>query len=236
MIRAKKLEIWKRKVNDTKNSKAMWRLVQSLSNPRSPKNSRALEHLGHVRTTNRQKARAFIQHYAAKSRLKLNKDDKWTERKVNEWLRGAKDQESEYNQVITLEEVRAALHKVDGRKCEGPDNIHPRMLHRLGPTAMKYLVELFNQTWTGEKFLQIWRTADIRPIHKKGKDPQRVDSYRPISLTSVVGKLLERVICNRLKHYLETGDKLNENQAGFRPRRSTEDQLLKLSQSISDGF
>ena len=47
---------------------------------------------------------------------------------------------------------------------------------------------------------------------------------------------MERVITNRLIFKLEDERGLSEHQAGFRPRRSTEDQLLRLSQSISDGF
>ena len=60
--------------------------------------------------------------------------------------------------------------------------------------------------------------------------------FRPISLTSCVSKLFERIILSRLLFFLESNFILSPRQAGFRPGRSTLDQILFLSQSISDGF
>ena len=61
-------------------------------------------------------------------------------------------------------------------------------------------------------------------------------SFRPISLTSCVSKLFERIILSRLLFFLESNSILSPRQAGFRPAKSTLDQILYLSQSISDGF
>ena len=61
-------------------------------------------------------------------------------------------------------------------------------------------------------------------------------SFRPISLTSCVLKLFERIILSRLLFFLESNSILSPRQAGFRPGRSTLDQILYLFQSISDGF
>ena len=74
------------------------------------------------------------------------------------------------------------------------------------------------------------------PIHKKGKDRSKADSYRPISLTSCTGKLMERLINTRLTWYLEKEKILIPNQAGFRQHRSTEDQATYLAQEIEDAF
>ena len=60
--------------------------------------------------------------------------------------------------------------------------------------------------------------------------------FRPISLTSCVSKLFERIILSCLLFFLESNSILSPRQAGFRPGRSTLDQILYLSQSISDGF
>ena len=70
---------------------------------------------------------------------------------------------------------------------------------------------------------------------KPGKKANELGNYRPISLTSVIGKV-ERILCNRLKDMNESGNLFSPFQTGFRLRRSTEDQLLRLSQSIADGF
>ena len=71
--------------------------------------------------------------------------------------------------------------------------------------------------------------------YSKGcKDPKLTVSYRPISLTSCVGKLLEKMVADRMLHILEDRNVLNDSQAGFRPGRCTTDQVLKLIQQASD--
>ena len=79
-------------------------------------------------------------------------------------------------------------------------------------------------------------TAKIVPLLKKNKDPQNISSYRPISLTSVLGKWMERVLNDRLRYFLESNNLLSQSQAGFRPNRTVEDQLIRVSQDISDGL
>ena len=74
------------------------------------------------------------------------------------------------------------------------------------------------------------------PILKKRKDPKQAASYHTISLTSCVGKTMERVVNQRLKWYLETNDLLAPEQAGFWQFRATEDQTTYLAQEIKDAF
>jgi ribonuclease HI len=83
---------------------------------------------------------------------------------------------------------------------------------------------------------QKWRDATIVPILKEVKPAERIDSYRPISLTSCFGKVMERMVANRLTHLAEGRGMWCDEQAGFRGLRSTEDQVLRITQSIGDGF
>ena len=69
-----------------------------------------------------------------------------------------------------------------------------------------------------------------------GKPLDSPASFRPISFTSCVSKLFERIILSHLLFFLESNSILSPRQAGFRPGWSTLDQILYLSQSISDGF
>ena len=73
-------------------------------------------------------------------------------------------------------------------------------------------------------------------ILKKGKDPEKANSYRPVSLTSCVVKTIERIVNECLRWYLETEDLLVTEQAGFGQFRSTESQATYLSQEKNDAF
>ena len=93
-----------------------------------------------------------------------------------------------------------------------------------------------NASWTSGWCPQAWRTTTIVPFSKKEKDPKAVSSYRPISLTSTIRKFLERLIVNRLSWWLEAKSLLSPWQAGFRKRRCSTDQCVRLTQFVSDGF
>ena len=77
------------------------------------------------------------------------------------------------------------------------------------------------------------KQAKVVMLPKPGKDLSKPTSYRPISLLPAIGKIFERIIASRLSTFLESTKYFDENQAGFRKKRSTVDQLFKLSQSIS---
>ena len=98
------------------------------------------------------------------------------------------------------------------------------------------LLFLFNRSWYSHNFPSCWKSTTIIPIHKPGKPTFSPFSSRPISLISCISKLFERLILSRLTLYLESNHLLSTCQAGFRPGRSSLDQVLTLSQSIWDGF
>ena len=70
-----------------------------------------------------------------------------------------------------------------------------------------------------------WTSANIIPVHKKG-DRRTAANYRPINLTSIVVKVMERIICKQLTAALEKSDCLSDAQFGFRAQRSTVSLLL----------
>ena len=78
-----------------------------------------------------------------------------------------------------------------------------------------------------------WKHAIILPIAKPGKDSSVPSNYRPISLTNVLCKTMEKLVTNRLTWYLESNDLLNNAQTGFRKGRSTVDQVIKLQDRIN---
>ncbi|KFO79755.1 RNA-directed DNA polymerase from mobile element jockey, partial [Cuculus canorus] len=100
------------------------------------------------------------------------------------------------------EAVRDLLAQLDTHKSMGPERIHPRVLRELVDVLAKPLSIIFQRSWlTGEVPLD-WRLADVVPIYKKG---QREDpgNYRPVSLTSVPGKVMEQVILSAITKHMQ---------------------------------
>ena len=85
------------------------------------------------------------------------------------------------------------LQNLDAHKSMGPDGLHPRVLRELADVVAKPLSIILQQSWLTGDVPVDWRLADVIPIFKKSRkdDP---GSYRPIRLTSVPGKDVERII------------------------------------------
>ncbi|KFW63307.1 hypothetical protein AS28_10282, partial [Pygoscelis adeliae] len=83
----------------------------------------------------------------------------------------------------------------------GPDGIHPRVLRELAEELAKPLSIIYQQSWLTGEVPDDWRLANVTPIYKKGrkKDP---GNYRPVSLTSVPGKIMEQFILRALTRHV----------------------------------
>ena len=137
---------------------------------------------------------------------------------------------------LRLNELETALRNLKCIKAPGPDGICNDILKHLGPKAKKTLLQLFNESWTSATVPAQWEKAFICPIHKKGKNKKDPKSYRPISLISCLGKLMERIINRRLVWHLEANNLLTPTQTGYRKHQNTEDQLAPLAQEIETSF
>ena len=78
--------------------------------------------------------------------------------------------------------------------------------------------------------------SQITMLHKPGKPKSEIRSYRPLSLTSCLGKILEKIITNRVKNWCNENDIINKKQNGFRSKRNTNDNLFKLIQSLKQNI
>ena len=110
------------------------------------------------------------------------------------------------------------------------------MLKHLPRSGMDFLLHIFNLSWSLHSFPSIWKTSSIIPIHEMEKPLYSPAFFRPISSTSWVSKLFERITLSRLPFFLKSNSILTPRQAGFQPGRFTLNQILFHSQSISDGL
>ena len=133
---------------------------------------------------------------------------------------------------FSLTELSTAICKLSSSTASGPDQIAYPLLKHLPEPAQLLLLSLFNKSWSSHTFPSCWKPTIIIPIHKPGKPTSSPFSFRPISLTSCISKLFERLILSRLTFHLESNHLLSTCQAGFRPGRSPLDKFLHcLNQS-----
>ena len=133
-------------------------------------------------------------------------------------------------------EFHAAASNLSSSTATCPDKVAYPMLKHLPRSGIDFLLHIFNLSWSLHSFPSIWKTSSIIPIHKMGNPLDSPASFRPISFIFCVSKLFERIILSRLLFFLESNSILSPRHAGFRPGRSTLDQILHLYQSILDGF
>ncbi len=236
LILEAKTEAWRKVLEDASSAnddRRIWGVIRGLNgSPDGNAPNEAMRVRDRLVTSGRGKADAFVAHYASVSKLPLTRQDRAEERALKKRLRPRPAPPPDF----TAEELRTALANMKPRGAPGPDNITPAMLQHLGPTARSKLLELANATLHSCTLPQSWRDANIIPLLKPGKPASEMESFRPISLTSCVCKLVERMLSERIYFISETRGWLSSCQAGFRRRRGVEDQILRASQAIWDGF
>ena len=135
------------------------------------------------------------------------------------------------NAQITIEEFEQALKNKKDTK-EGIDHIRYTVYKLLPQEGKNVVLKLLNNIWKQGEIPKNHKHAIIVPILKPGKNTKDPKSYRPISLTSHLGKILETIVNNRLMNYLETNGMLKDTQSGFRQKRQTMDHVARLTNDI----
>lgn len=102
------------------------------------------------------------------------------------------------------------------------------MLKKLPFRAIVLITLIFNGCLKIGYFPDVFKLAKVIPIPKQGKDAKIPSSYRPNSLLSCLGKLLERVLYARVNKYADENDLIARKQFGFRPQHSTVHQLQRV--------
>ena len=133
---------------------------------------------------------------------------------------------------ITPELVEKKLEKLNVNKCPGLDGIHPRMLFELKKELARPLSIFFSSSLEFGVVPADWKDAGITPLFKKGKksDPQ---NYRPISLTSLVCKVLESLIKDSILSHLSKFSLIRSSQHGFTKNRSCLTNLLEFMEEVT---
>ena len=214
-----------------------WSLLDNLSGDNRRQNPKPMLVDNETIIDDQKKAEKINKHFASINKSsKLSEEDKLKLQDLKAKEKAPSAPISTFEEDFTMSELKRALRKLKNHKSPGPDRIHNEMLKNLGPTGRQAILCLINMSWRTGDIPKVWRNAILSPILKKGKPQDDLNSYRPISITSCLGKLSERMVNGRLYWWLETSGQLSKFQAGFRGGCRTEDQLFRLTQRIIDGF
>ena len=225
-------------LNLQQDGREAWKLLNNISGKCSQGNPKPFTHNGEVITTDVKKAEILNKHFANVTKAEKKTElDRALKKSLQEEEKRSSDTTPEiFSSDLTPAELNKAIGLLKTRKSPGPDKVHNEMIKNLSEKGKSALLVLFNKTWRSGKLPKAWKTATITPILKKGKAADQPKSYRPISQTSCIGKVAERIINRRLYWWLEVNGLITQTQAGFRRQCRTEDQLFRFTQKVLDGF
>ena len=134
--------------------------------------------------------------------------------------------------LISLHKIISSMRNSSAR---GDDGLCIRILKLSFSTIGHVLLYIINLCITANDILDLWKHAQVYPIHKSG-DPSDPSNFRPIPILTVISKIVERVVQRQLYYYLSANHLLSSIQHGFRPRHSTETAPTYISDEILAAF
>ena len=141
-----------------------------------------------------------------------------------------------HNISITPEMVKKVKTNLDSSKASGPDCIPVVALKNCEPELSYILAKLFNKCLKESCFPDSWKVSSVVPVFKNVGERSTAKNNHPVSLLSVVSKVFEKLVNNRIADHLEKCGLFCDFQYGFRSSRSTADLLTVVSDRIARAF
>ena len=214
------------------NRRNYWKTLKDLMNDFKsadsiPVLSRNINGIDEYYFTNQEKANCLNEYFTSVSNL----DDSNTnlppfESKVDMSLEHIQTEEQEIEKNIEI---------LDAKKAVGPDLISHKVLKGVKYSISKPLSRLFNKSLRESIFPQSWKSALVLPLFKKG-EKNSPSNYRPISLLSCIGKLMEGCVYKHMYNFLTSNNVIYPNQSGFLTGHSTVYQIISLYHQLVQSF
>jgi len=185
------------------------------------------DNLGNVITDDKRRANLFNDYFATV----FTAEDKSYIPEPEQIYNGSASDKLEHI-LVTPDIVKSKLTELNVNKSSGPDGFHPKFLFEVRNEISKPLADLYNLSLDQGIVPLEWKSAVVTPIHKKGSktDPQ---NYRPISLTSILCKVLESIIKDSIVAFVDKFNLIRDSQHGFMRGMSCLTNLLDFVEEIT---
>nr|KAG5692941.1 hypothetical protein BaRGS_031519 [Batillaria attramentaria] len=196
---------------------------------------RALLVNGQKTQTAKEKADALAETFAKASQTEHLPPEMREYRRTEEqrFEKSENDGQAPSNGDLTLEELRTAIGSLSSQgKATGHDPISYQMIRHFPDRMVKVLLGFYQTCWDSGQIPKAWKKAVVVAIPKDGKPPHLPTSYRPVALTSHLGKVYERLVRDRLEYHLEKHGIIPLCQAGFRKGRGCMEHVARLTSEI----
>ena len=132
---------------------------------------------------------------------------------------------------ISKSEIIKQINSLKNGVKGGEDCISSNIIKKYKDKLIKPLLHIINVVFSTGVFPEILKSATIIPLHKQG-DKKLLNNYRPIALTSTIGKIIEKCFRLKLLMFIKKNKLLNERQFAFREDSSTENALCDVTENI----
>ena len=137
---------------------------------------------------------------------------------------------------ISIKEFRSLLSMTKKNSAPGTDCLTYDVMKLCSDKTIEFLCTIINNCLKENIFPSSWKKAKVIMIPKPGRDSTKASNYRPISLLSCLGKVMERHVCNSLMKELKQKNFFSRHQAGFTKGRSPQEHLFCMAQDTLNGF
>ena len=115
------------------------------------------------------------------------------------------------------------------RKSSGPDGLPPTVLKYCRASLSRPLSRLFYTSYSSEIYPSEWKLANVQPVPKNDSH-SGPSNYRPVTMTSILAKIMQKIIKHNSMSHLESNGLIHDSQNGFRSKRSTSDVMAYLTE------
>ena len=210
-----------------KGTYAWWAKVKrlcKLNRPQPPIHD--LEYQGTIAVTDAETAHIFCHQFAQHSQTPPSVDDSSND------IPNPLPPDVFTFQSLSVSEVFQALSSLSVRKSTA-GKISNRILRQISGALAASLTALYNRTLESQCLPQEWKEATVIPLYKGKGDRADPSNYRPISLLNGVAKVCESLLSRQVYCYVEECNLISPKQFGFRRHRSTVDQLIYVTSTVS---